>query len=116
MARKRKYRAIYTVHYAHYRFEAGEEFTSDDLKPPKDADPALEPLPERELRDWLESGRVVDITPKRKPRKKKAAKTKAAASPSAAGAASDPEVREARVSTGINVPRYASWRKEGMKP
>ena len=54
----RKYKAVYTVHYGHYRFEAGEEFTSKDLKPGKGADPALEPLPEVELQKWLEGGQV----------------------------------------------------------
>ena len=90
--RKRKYRAVHTVHWGCYRFEAGQEFTTADLKPPTD-DAALEPLPERELQDWLEGGRVVEVKPKRKPRKKKA---------------SPP--------TEIDVPAHPNWRKENLSP
>lgn len=113
--RKRKYKAVYTVHWGCYKFDAGAEFMSDDLLPPTD-DSALEPLPDHELRKWLESRRVVDVTPKRKLRKKKAAKAKAAVLPSAVEVARDPEVGEARASAGVQVPRYTNWRKEGMKP
>jgi len=115
MARQKKYRAVHTVHYGCYRFEAGTEFTSDDLQPPKGADAALEPLPERELQDWLESGRGVDITPKPKPRKaskKKAVKPRAATVPIVVEAASDPKIAEGRVKAGVKVPKYANWRKE----
>jgi len=114
MARRKQYRAIYTVHWGCYKFDAGTEFTSDDLQPPTD-DAALEPLPKRELQKWLESRRVVDITPKRKPRKaskKKAVKPKAATAPIVAEAASDPEVAEGRVKAGVKVPQYANWKKE----
>ncbi len=70
--RKRKFRAVRTVHYGCYRFEAGTEFTSDDLQPPND-DPAVEPLSEVVLHQWLGSGRVVEVKPKRKARKKEVA-------------------------------------------
>jgi len=117
MARRKQYRAIYTVHWGCYRLEAGTEFTSDDLQPPTD-DAALEPLPNSELQKWLESRRVVDITPKRKPRKaskKQAAKPKAVTAPIVAEAASDPVVAEERVKAGVKVPKYPNYRKEGMK-
>lgn len=110
---KRKFRAINTVHYGCYRFEAGTEFTSDDLQPPND-DHAIEPLSEVRLHKWLGSGRVVEIIPKAKlPRKKRVAK--------AAGAvkvevASEPEVAKARAASRVKVPQYANWKKEGMKP
>ena len=115
MAKRKTYRAIYTVHWGCYRFDAGTEFTSDDLQPPTD-DAALEPLPERELRDWLESRRVVDITPKPKPRKpsKEAAKPKAATPPVEADAPTESDVAEEPAN--IKVPKHDNWRKENMKP
>jgi len=114
MARRKQYRAIYTVHYGCYRFEAGTEFTSDDLQPPND-DPAVEPLSRVVLHQWLGSGRVVEVQPKLRKKVKAEAKVeeaKAAAPPTAVEVAADPEVEKARVVSGVKVPQYANWKKE----